>query len=154
VRHRLLNLNDWMASNSGGRTKRRSHEVQESRRGYIRARRGTGAARRPGFRLNPLRYNPRVPLTREEVEHIAQLAHLSLTRDEVDLYRAQLESILDYAARLRAVDTSEIPPTTSVLGLRSVLREDGRPTTWARENLLRAAPKSERGMFRVPPVFD
>ena len=95
-----------------------------------------------------------MPLTREEVEHIAHLAHLRLTRDEVDLYRAQLESILDYAARLRAVDTSEIPPTTSVLGLRSVLREDGHPTAWVREELLRAAPKSERGMFRVPPVFD
>jgi aspartyl-tRNA(Asn)/glutamyl-tRNA(Gln) amidotransferase subunit C len=95
-----------------------------------------------------------VPLTREEVEHIARLAHLRLTSDELNLYRAQLESILDYAARLRSVDTSDIPPTTSVLGLRSILREDVSPETWEREELLRAAPKSERGMFRVPPVFD
>jgi len=101
-----------------------------------------------------VRYNPHVPLTREEVEHIARLAHLRLTSAEVDLYRAQLESILDYAARLRAVDTSNISPTTSVLGLRSILREDGSPKSWEREELLRAAPKIERGMFRVPPVFD
>jgi aspartyl-tRNA(Asn)/glutamyl-tRNA(Gln) amidotransferase subunit C len=79
---------------------------------------------------------------------------LRLTSAEVDLYRAQLESILDYAARLRAVDTSNISPTTSVLGLRSILREDGSPKSWEREELLRAAPKIERGMFRVPPVFD
>jgi aspartyl-tRNA(Asn)/glutamyl-tRNA(Gln) amidotransferase subunit C len=95
-----------------------------------------------------------MPLTREQVEHIAQLAHLQLSQEELDLYRRQLESILDYAARLSAVDTSSIPPTTTVLPLRSVLREDSIRPSLDREQALANAPQRDRGMFRIPPVFD
>ena len=54
-------------------------------------------------------------LTQAEVEHIAKLARLELTQEELARYREQLSAILDYAARLRELDTSQIPPTTSVL---------------------------------------
>lgn len=93
-------------------------------------------------------------LTVEEVEHIAELARLKLTEEEKDRYRLQLSAILDYAARLQALDTSGIPPTSSVLPLRSVLRPDqARPGLTLKE-LLQNAPQVEGGQFRVPPVLD
>ena len=93
-------------------------------------------------------------LTREEVEHIAHLAHLNLTADEAARYREQLEAVLEYAARLQAVDTSLIPPTTSVLAPHSVTRADEPRPSLAPEEVLRQAPDRARGMFRVPPVFE
>jgi aspartyl-tRNA(Asn)/glutamyl-tRNA(Gln) amidotransferase subunit C len=93
-------------------------------------------------------------LTIEEVEHIAQLARLKLTAQEIERYRQQLSAILDYADRLQAVDTTDIPPTSSVLPARSVLREDKARPGLSREELLKNAPDSENGQFRVPPVLD
>ncbi len=93
-------------------------------------------------------------LTREEVEHIAHLAHLNLTADEVARYRTQLQAILEYAARLQAIDTSSIAPTTSVLAPRSVLRADEPRPSLSPEQAMRQAPDRARGQFRVPPVFE
>jgi aspartyl-tRNA(Asn)/glutamyl-tRNA(Gln) amidotransferase subunit C len=101
-----------------------------------------------------VRYNGRVALTREEVEHIAHLALLNLTADEAARYREQLEAILDYAARLQGVDTSSIAPTTSVLAPRPVLRADEPRPSLAPDEALRQAPDRARGQFRVPPVFE
>ena len=91
-------------------------------------------------------------LTREEVDHIAELARLELTEEEKARYREQLSAILDYAARLQAVDTSHISPTATVLNTRSPLRPDepaeGLPIDTAMQN----APLAEQRQFRVPPV--
>jgi aspartyl-tRNA(Asn)/glutamyl-tRNA(Gln) amidotransferase subunit C len=95
-----------------------------------------------------------MPLTLAEVEHIAYLARLKLTEEEKERYREQLSAILDYAARLRALDTSGIPPTSSVLPERSVLRPDEARPGLPRQVLLDAAPETEGGMFRVPPVLE
>jgi aspartyl-tRNA(Asn)/glutamyl-tRNA(Gln) amidotransferase subunit C len=93
-------------------------------------------------------------LTIEEVKHIAQLARLKLTSQEIERYRQQLSAILDYADRLQAVDTTDIPPTSSVLPARSVLREDKARPGLSLEELLKNAPDIENGQFRVPPVLD
>jgi aspartyl-tRNA(Asn)/glutamyl-tRNA(Gln) amidotransferase subunit C len=93
-------------------------------------------------------------LTVEEVRHIAQLARLQLTTEEERLYTEQLSDILDYANRLGEIDTSDIPPTASVLPLRAPLRPDVvRPCT-PRDRILRNAPSDQEGMFRVPPILD
>ena len=93
-------------------------------------------------------------LTVGEVRHIAQLARLQLTTEEERLYTEQLSDILDYASRLGEVDTSDIPPTASVLPLRAPLRPDvARPCT-PRDRILRNAPSDQEGMFRVPPILD
>jgi aspartyl-tRNA(Asn)/glutamyl-tRNA(Gln) amidotransferase subunit C len=104
--------------------------------------------------VNPLRYNPAMPLTHKEVEHIALLAHLRLGKQELEKYRQQLTSILDYADRLRRVDTSKISPTTTVLPLRSVLRDDEIKKSLDREEALANTPEQDRHMFRIPPVFE
>ena len=93
-------------------------------------------------------------LTNEEVEHIAHLARLQLAQEEVALYREQLSAILEYASRLRMVDTRSISPTSSVLALHSVLRPDEPRPGLTKEELLRNAPQVEQGCFRVPPVLE
>jgi aspartyl-tRNA(Asn)/glutamyl-tRNA(Gln) amidotransferase subunit C len=104
--------------------------------------------------INPVRYNRAMPLTQKEVEHIALLAHLRLDERELEKYRQQLTSILDYADRLRRVDTASISPTTTVLPLRSVLREDETKDSLDRSEVLANAPEQDRHMFRIPPVFE
>ncbi len=93
-------------------------------------------------------------LTLAEVEHIAALARLELTEAEKERYRAQLSAILEYAARLQELDTEGIPPTASVLPPHAALRPDEPAPGLEQANLLRNAPQSEAGQFRVPPVLD
>ncbi len=93
-------------------------------------------------------------LTIEEVRHIASLARLRLSAEEEQRYTEQLSAILDYAARLLAVDTSGIPPTATVLPLHAPLRRDEPRPNPPREKLLENAPQVEEGMFRVPPVLE
>lgn len=93
-------------------------------------------------------------LTLEEVEHIAALARLELTAEEKERFRAQLSAILDYAASLQELDTAGIPPTSSVLPERSVLRADEPRPGLTPEELLANAPRVDDGQFRVPPVLE
>jgi aspartyl-tRNA(Asn)/glutamyl-tRNA(Gln) amidotransferase subunit C len=93
-------------------------------------------------------------LTPKEVDHIALLARLELTAQEKEQYRLQLSSILDHFAVLQKLDTSRIPPTSSVLPTRSRLRKDEIQPGLDKIDALHNAPDITRGQFRVPPVFD
>jgi aspartyl-tRNA(Asn)/glutamyl-tRNA(Gln) amidotransferase subunit C len=95
-----------------------------------------------------------MPLTRNEVEHIAMLAHLQLEEGELEKFRQQLTSILEHADRLRRVDTSAISPTTTVIPLRSILRMDAIVGSLNRNDALANSPEQDRHMFRIPPVFE
>jgi aspartyl-tRNA(Asn)/glutamyl-tRNA(Gln) amidotransferase subunit C len=93
-------------------------------------------------------------LTRVEVQHIAELAKLDLTTEEEARYQEQLSAILDYAARLNSLDTEAIPPTATVLPLRSIMREDvARPSTPV-EQILANAPARSDDAFEVSAVLD
>ncbi len=90
----------------------------------------------------------------EEVRHIAYLARLRLTSEEERRYAEQLSDILDYASRMQQVDTSNIPPTATVLPLKARLRPDvARPST-PPERILANSSSSTDGMFRVPPILE
>ena len=93
-------------------------------------------------------------LTPEEVQHIAHLARLELTQEELTRYSQQLSRILDYFHELQAVDTNDIPPTTSGFMGSENLRPDNPRIDFAIDDLLRNAPDSLERQFRVPPVFD
>jgi aspartyl-tRNA(Asn)/glutamyl-tRNA(Gln) amidotransferase subunit C len=95
-----------------------------------------------------------VKLTLVEVEHIAELARLSLSDDEKTLYQEQLSAILEYAERLQSLDTSAILPTATVLPLRSVTRADQPRDSMSREDVLANAPQVEADSFRVQAVMD
>ena len=92
-------------------------------------------------------------LTLNEVEHIAELARLDLTDQEKTRFCEQLSTILDYAARLQTLDTAHIPPTSSILPPRSVLRPDVPRPGLSRDDLLYNAPQVEAHQFRVPPIL-
>lgn len=94
----------------------------------------------------------RTQLTREDVEHIAALAHVALGEAELALYQEQLSAILDHAAQLQALDTDAIPPTESVLSLRTVLRDDEPGLRLPVEDVLANAPAARDDCFVVPPV--
>ena len=93
-------------------------------------------------------------LTLAEVEHIADLARLDLSDDEKNRFREQLSAILDYAARLQSIETSDIAPTSSVLPTRSVLRPDRSRPGMDIAGLLSNAPQADQDQFRVPPVME
>lgn len=93
-------------------------------------------------------------LTPAEVEHIAELARLSLTDAEKALFREQLSAILAYAAAIQQVDTSAIPPTATVLPLRNVMREDVAAPSLPSEDVLANAPDAEAGCFRVKAILE
>ena len=93
-------------------------------------------------------------LTLEEVEHIADLARLCLTDEEKGRYRLQLSAILEYVAQLQALDTFGIPPTSSVLSPRSVLRPDEPRPGLSTQSVLSNAQQVESDQFRVPPVLE
>ena len=95
-------------------------------------------------------------LTREEVKHIAKLARLELTEEEITRYQQELSLILEYIGQLSEVDTSGVEPTAQVAGLVNRFREDvAVPADEAtRERLLEAAPKREGDYFKVKAVFE
>jgi aspartyl-tRNA(Asn)/glutamyl-tRNA(Gln) amidotransferase subunit C len=93
-------------------------------------------------------------LTIDEVRKIAHLARLRLSAEEEARYAEQLSAILEYADRLRRVDTSAIAPTATVLALTSPLRSDEPRPCPPRSRILENAPDKEEGMFKVPPVLD
>jgi aspartyl-tRNA(Asn)/glutamyl-tRNA(Gln) amidotransferase subunit C len=94
-----------------------------------------------------------VSIDRKTVEHIAELAKLELTEAEIELYAGQLSDILDFAARLQELDTDAIPPTASVLPLRSVLRPDVVQPSLPRDAALANAADQTDGQFRVDAVW-
>jgi aspartyl-tRNA(Asn)/glutamyl-tRNA(Gln) amidotransferase subunit C len=93
-------------------------------------------------------------LTREEVEHVADLAKLGLTEEEVEMYREQLSAILEYAAILQRLDTEAIPPTATVLPLRNVMRADEPSASLSQEEALSNAPSAAEGYFRVKAILE
>ncbi len=93
-------------------------------------------------------------LSREEVQHIAELARLALSDEEQSLYQGQLSAILEHFERLQELDTEAIPPTATVLPLRSVMRADEPRPPFSREDILANAPATEAGCFKVPAVLE
>jgi len=92
-------------------------------------------------------------LSHDEVRRIAELAKLDLTDDEVALYAGQISHILDYFQKLQALDTSQIPPTASVLPLRNVLRDDVALPALSPQQVIANAPDAEDNQFRVSAVL-
>ncbi len=93
-------------------------------------------------------------ISRDQEEHITDLAKLSLTDDEIDMYADQLSAILAYVEQLGELDTSAIPPTASVLPLQNVLRPDVAKSSLRPDIALKNAPDAADDQFRVSAVLD
>ncbi len=95
-----------------------------------------------------------VRLTADEVRHVAELAKLRLTENEIEMFAGQLSAILEYAERLQEVDTSSVPPTPYILPLTNVMREDVPEPSLSNDAALANAPDRDDGFFRVRAVFE
>ena len=94
----------------------------------------------------------RAELSREDVIHVARLARLDLSDDEVELFTAQLRTVLDHAADVASLDLSHLEPSSHPIALRNVLRADEPRPSLDREEVLAAAPSVEDHRFRVPRI--
>ncbi|MBD2847770.1 Asp-tRNA(Asn)/Glu-tRNA(Gln) amidotransferase subunit GatC [Paenibacillus sp. IB182496] len=93
-------------------------------------------------------------ITIKDVEHVANLARLELSEEEKEQFTGQLNAILNYAEKLGELDTSGVEPTTHVLPITNVMREDEpRPSTGV-DKAMRNAPDEDEGQFRVPAVLE
>ncbi len=93
-------------------------------------------------------------ITKDQVEHVAHLARLSLNEQEIETYTAQLDKIIDFAEQLNELDTEGVEPTTHVLEMSNVLREDEVRESLSREDALKNAPDQQNGQVRVPAVLE
>ncbi|GIP60301.1 Asp-tRNA(Asn)/Glu-tRNA(Gln) amidotransferase subunit GatC [Paenibacillus sp. FSL W8-0186] len=90
----------------------------------------------------------------KDVEHVAKLARLNLTDEERDMFTEQLNAILQYAEKLNELDTEGVEPTTHVLLLSNVMRDDVVQDSLTQEQVFRNAPDEEDGQFKVPAVLE
>lgn len=95
-----------------------------------------------------------VSVTLEDVRKVAQLARLRFDRVEEERLVADLNQMLDYAAALEKLDTAGVPPTSHVLPVSNVFREDTPVASLSQKEALSNAPSSGHGHFRVPKVIE
>lgn len=93
-------------------------------------------------------------LSREEVLHIARLARVALTEDEITRFSEQLSKLLENFEILQQVDTEGVPPTAQSVELRSVMRDDKVAPSFPPEDILANAPRQEADSFKVRAVLE
>jgi aspartyl-tRNA(Asn)/glutamyl-tRNA(Gln) amidotransferase subunit C len=93
-------------------------------------------------------------ISKEEIEHIAVLARLSLPEEEKELFGLQLSSILDYMEKLNELDTKGIEPTSHILSLSNVMRDDTPTPSIPKEDALMNAPDHTGKFYRVPKIIE
>lgn len=89
----------------------------------------------------------------EEVRHVARLARLALTDEEIESLRSQLSDILSYAEKVGEVAASDVPPTSHAFPLRNVCRADEPRPSLAADDAVATAPELQDGRFRVPRIM-
>jgi aspartyl-tRNA(Asn)/glutamyl-tRNA(Gln) amidotransferase subunit C len=93
------------------------------------------------------------PISRADVAHVARLARLDLTDDELERFTGQLGDVLEHAADIAALDIADVPPTAHPLPLVNVLRDDVATPSLDRDEVLAQAPAAEDGRFKVPRIL-
>jgi aspartyl-tRNA(Asn)/glutamyl-tRNA(Gln) amidotransferase subunit C len=93
-------------------------------------------------------------ISKEQVNHVANLARLEFCDQEAEKFTKQLDDIINLAESLNEIDTSNIKPTTHVLNIQNVMREDVAEKGLAREEVLKNAPDHKDGQIRVPSIID
>jgi aspartyl-tRNA(Asn)/glutamyl-tRNA(Gln) amidotransferase subunit C len=93
-------------------------------------------------------------ITREDVEHVAELARLELTAAEKEQFIAQLNSILTYIEKLSELNTAGVEPTSHVLPMSNVFRDDEVRPSLDRDRVLQNAPQQSHFFFKVPRIIE
>lgn len=93
-------------------------------------------------------------ITKDQVKHVAHLARLSVTEEEVELFTGQLDAIIGFAEQLNELDTEGIELTTHVLDVKNVLREDAVKQSLDQSDVLKNAPDQQDGQVKVPSILE
>lgn len=93
-------------------------------------------------------------ITKKEVEHVARLARLELTDEEKERFTRELNSILTYIDKLNELKTDDVEPTSHVIPIVNVFREDEVRPSHLREKVLANAPEEEEAFFKVPRILE
>lgn len=97
---------------------------------------------------------PKSKISLEEVDHVARLARLELSAAEKERMRSELNGILSYIDKLRALDTRDVEPTSHAVPVTNVVRDDVERPSLPLEDMLANAPDRHRDMFRVPRIIE
>jgi aspartyl-tRNA(Asn)/glutamyl-tRNA(Gln) amidotransferase subunit C len=95
-----------------------------------------------------------MPISRADVEHVARLARLRLSDEELDRYQAQLAVILEEAEKIKRLPTEGVPPTAHAVPMANVWREDVVGPTLTQAEALSTAPEVEQARFKVPRIIE
>lgn len=93
-------------------------------------------------------------ITIDEVKHVANLARLAITEEEAEKFTNQLDKIIGFAEQLNELDTHNVEPTSHVLDIKNVMREDIAKAGLPVEEVLKNAPEHENGQIRVPSIIE
>jgi aspartyl-tRNA(Asn)/glutamyl-tRNA(Gln) amidotransferase subunit C len=93
-------------------------------------------------------------ISKEEIIHIAKLASLNLSDEEIEKYTNDMQEILEFANTVNNVNTDDIKETIGINGAYNVFRKDEVKQTIGKEELLKNAPSQDEGMFRIPKVIN
>jgi len=92
-------------------------------------------------------------LSEEEVKHVAKLAKLTLTEEEIKKFQSQLSEVLNYVDVLKKLETKEIEPTSQVTGLENIFREDQTGQSLSAKEVLANAKEKNNGLFVIKAIF-
>ncbi|MBI5328007.1 MAG: Asp-tRNA(Asn)/Glu-tRNA(Gln) amidotransferase subunit GatC [Deltaproteobacteria bacterium] len=93
-------------------------------------------------------------ITKKDVEHVAVLARLALSEQEIKLYTEQMANILSYVEKLRALDTRVVESTAYTTSTNTVFRKDEMKPSLPQEGILSNAPEKAKGCFKVPRIIE
>lgn len=93
-------------------------------------------------------------ITRDQIVHLAQLAHIALTEEELDRVSDELDVILNSVAKVQEITTDDIPATSHPIRLRNVFRDDVVRGVLSQEQALGNAPDTQDGQFKVPAILE
>lgn len=93
-------------------------------------------------------------ISRDEVSHVARLARLELTEEEIERFRGQLSAVLERAQRIQSLDLTDLPPTSHPVELTNVWRADDVVAVGDVEAIIANAPQREETFFRVPRILE
>jgi aspartyl-tRNA(Asn)/glutamyl-tRNA(Gln) amidotransferase subunit C len=93
-------------------------------------------------------------ISKQEVEHVAKLARLELAEEEKEKLIDQLSNILTYVETLNELDTKGVEPTSHVLDIKNVMRDDVSVPSLPQEQALANAPEKAAGHFKVPKIIE
>lgn len=93
-------------------------------------------------------------ITRNQIEHLAQLAHINLTEAELERVSGELDAILNSVSKVQEVATEDVPATSHPIALSNVFRDDVVRGVLTQDHVLASAPDTEKGQFKVPAILE